>query len=169
MQDFHTKEHVKTSLLRNYSDVLQLNGKNKDCLQVEDIKPCNKNNHVFRATLFMSDDVYEVIKTRLNSRLRVCMTSCSVYLIHPHIRCYWCQCHGHMKKDCTSEKPVCPKCGEDHQEKSCSNSVVKCKNCEKSDEFKANCLDHRADSNLCPVYKKARENDEKNRRILKAA
>ena len=166
LHDFHTEDDVvMKSILRNYSDILQLNGKNKDCLQVEEIKPCNSKNGVYRATLLMSDDVFDIIKTRLHSRLRICMTSCSVYLIHPHIRCYWCQEHGHMRKDCTSEKPVCPKCGGDHQEKSCTNSVIKCRNCEKSDAFKANCMGHRADSNLCPVYKEAKELAEKNRRL----
>ncbi|XP_073965128.1 uncharacterized protein [Choristoneura fumiferana] len=70
--------------------------------------------------------------------------------IFPVTQCSRCWKFGHIKNFCPSNKPICPKCGADHE--NCEASVFKCVNC------KGNHMS--VVKSLCPAFhreKKVRE------------
>lgn len=64
-------------------------------------------------------------------------------------RCFNCQGINtkHMARSCTSAK-ICVQCAGQHDEKNCKSEKLLCANCQNS---------HRADSNTCPAWIKAKE------------
>ncbi|KAG8255175.1 hypothetical protein J6590_108728 [Homalodisca vitripennis] len=77
-------------------------------------------------------------------------------------RCFKCQRFGHIARHCTSLKPSCSYCAEEHDYKDCPNKKKKeavcCANCKREGRGD---LNHDAGSRRCPVYEKAvkRNND----------
>ena len=154
LASYHDANSVSNFIHRKYGDDLKLNGENKDCLQVSAVGPCAKDRTLFRATLHLSEDVLNIISKVFRNRLRVSYTSCILYPVQPHRRCFKCQEHGHIKRNYKQEKPSCARCAGSHFTDECTEPdecEKKCINCLRSDEFKDKC-NHSADSNICPVF-----------------
>ena len=101
-------------------------------LRVLDVKPCNNNPHVFRATVVISEDIWDIILNKMNKKLKVDYLSCSVFLRPDSIRCYRCQRLGHTVKTCQNEI-ACVVCGgSNHNSSSCENPPH-CINCSELD------------------------------------
>ena len=130
--------------------------KTKTALKVLSIDPCNNNDKLFRATLRLSQDVLDIISNSLGNKLCVSYISCTVYPVKPHRRCRKCQVHGHIKRECSKEKPTCAYCAGDHFTDQCTVSdqpdKMKCINCWNSKKYKEHACNHTADSNNCPVF-----------------
>ena len=119
-------------------------------LHVLEIKTCNKNHHMYRASVMVTEEIWEVILNKMNQKLKIDYLSCSVFLRPSSIRCYKCQRLGHTIQNCTGEI-TCVVGGEGHDSKGCTNPP-NCVNCSK-DSLEC---DHRADSPDCATYKNHR-------------
>ena len=124
-------------------------------LRVASINPCNKTPHVYRASVVVAEEIWDIILNKMNSKVKVDYLSCSVFLRPDSIRCYNCQKLGHTSKTCQNDIK-CVVCGEGHNSKGCVNTP-KCINC-----FDLG-LDsnHRADSANCAAYKNFRNGSAK--------
>ena len=120
---------------------------NTSSFRVINVGPCLKKPHVYRATVIVSADIWDVIFNKMNSRLRIEYLSCSVFLRPDSIRCSKCQRLGHSPRTCTNEI-ACANCGGNHRSEGCVNDH-KCINCS---ELNIEC-NHRADSSTCTAYK----------------
>ena len=119
-------------------------------LRVIEIKPCNKNRHVYRASVVVTEEIWEAILNRMNQKIKIDYLSCSVFLRPNSIRCYKCQRLGHIIQNCTGDI-TCVVCGEGHDSKECTNPP-NCINCSKL-TLESN---HRAGSPDCAAYKNHR-------------
>ena len=54
LSDFHTVEYVQKAINDKYGNVLKLNDENKNCIEVLEINPCNRDKTVYRATLSLT-------------------------------------------------------------------------------------------------------------------
>lgn len=73
-------------------------------------------------------------------------------------RCFKCQGHGHLSKDCRKEE-ACSICAGTHSHRDCTNKgEPKCVNCLQNNETNS---DHQAVDPNCPVYKRKLANFEK--------
>ena len=124
-------------------------------LRVLDVKPCNKKQHVYRATIVISEDIWDIISNEMNEKLKVDYLSCAVYLRPDSIRCYRCQHLGHTAQTCQNEI-ACVNCGGSHESNGCPNPA-KCINCSGSE----NDCNHRADASDCPAFRNYRKGDGK--------
>ena len=158
--DYHTPESVLSAIKEEYSSLLGQAG-DINSVKILEIKPCLKDQTVFRATLYMPDSMLDLIQSRLNSKLYIGYLRCTVYPYKPHIRCFHCQQHGHMKSKCKNNL-CCAKCGGEHDTDKCTNIIVNCVNCANSADHKDACSSHRADSYECPVFIKYRREQTKN-------
>ena len=120
-------------------------------LRVLSINPCNKNRQVYRASVVISEDIWDVILNKMNKKLKIDYLSCSVFLRPDSLRCYRCQRLGHTVQSC-SNNITCVVCGEGHNVKDCKNAP-NCINCTESGLDNCN---HRADSANCISYKNFR-------------
>ena len=116
-------------------------------LRVLDIKPCNRNRHLYRASVVISEEIWDIILNKMNKKLQIDYLSCSVFLRPISIRCYRCQRLGHSAQSC-KEDITCVVCGGGHYSKQCTNTP-NCINC----SGLALDSDHRADSPDCTAYK----------------
>ena len=154
LEDYHNAEVVKEEIVRRYGDVLQLNSVNKLCFNVIDFSKCNSNNGVYRATLELSEELLQLIKTKFGNRLRIGFVGCTVYPFRQHNRCNKCQVYGHQIKDCKQATPSCANCAGDHFTRECQQkNDLKCINCHRNEQHKSSCVGHKASSTECPVYK----------------
>ena len=121
-------------------------------LRVLSLNPCKKSPHVYRASVVISEDIWDIILNKMNSKLKIDYLSCSVFLRPDSIRCYKCQRLGHTSQSC--EKDItCVVCGEvGHNSKDCKNAV-NCINCAELHMESS----HRADSSNCAAYKNFRK------------
>ena len=119
-------------------------------LRVVSLNPCKKTPHVYRASVVVSAEIWDIILNKMNSKLKVDYLSCSVFLRPDSYRCYRCQRLGHTSQTCQNDMK-CVVCGEGHNTKGCLKTP-KCINCSELG------LDsnHRADSADCPTYKNFR-------------
>ncbi|GBN85722.1 hypothetical protein AVEN_187360-1 [Araneus ventricosus] len=71
-------------------------------------------------------------------------------------RCYRCQSYGHLQKDCRRKNFYCAFCGFEHHTKAYHSRAPCCANCweENTKRGTGFRVDHRADSNCCPIYHK---------------
>ena len=120
------------------------------------IKPCNKDRHVYRASVAVSEEIWNIILHKMDRKLKIDYLSCVVYLRPDSIRCYQCQRLGHTSQTC-NEDATCVVCGEKHVRKDCQNSP-KCINCFELG-FDHN---HSADSPTCLAYQNFRKGSPKN-------
>lgn len=127
-------------------------------LRVLSIHPCNKNCQVYRASVVVSEEIWDVILNKMNKKLKIDYLSCSVFPRPDSLRCYRCQRLGHTVHTCSNDI-TCVVCGEEgHNVKDCKNAP-KCINCTESGLD--NCH-HRADSADCVSYKNFRTGPTKN-------
>ena len=115
-------------------------------LRVLEVKPCNKNQHVYRASVVVSEDIWDVMLNKMDKKLKVDYLSCSVFLRPDSIRCYRCQRLGHTVKTCQNEI-ACVVCGGNHDSSSCKNDP----NCINCSDLGLEC-NHRADASICTAY-----------------
>ena len=127
-------------------------------LRVLSVSPCNKNHQVYRASIVISEDIWDIILNKMHKKLKVDYLSCSVFLRPESVRCYKCQRLGHVAQSCKNET-TCVVCGEGHNSKDCKNAPH-CVNCAESD-LDIRC-DHGADSPDCFSYKNYRKQSAKN-------
>ena len=59
-------------------------------LRVTSIKPCNKSPHVYRASVVVAEEIWDIILNKMNSKVKVDYLSCSVFLRPDSFRCYHC-------------------------------------------------------------------------------
>ena len=114
------------------------------------VKPCAKNQSVFRAVVRVSKTLRHLIRLS-KDKLKVGFYICSVYDRTTAKRCNKCQAFGHWSSSCTEVNSVCAKCGENHDTRGCecdSNSFH-CVNCAKVSGADCN---HSANSPTCPAY-----------------
>ena len=126
-------------------------------LRVLDIKPCNNNPHVYRASVVISEEILDIILNRMNKKVRIDYLSCSVFVRPDSIRCYKCQRLGHSAQTCKNEEITCVVCGGGHNSKLCTNTP----NCINCSEEGHDC-NHCADSPDCTSYKNFRRGPSKN-------
>ena len=129
---------------------------NPRTFRVVKIDPCNRNHNVYRASVVISHEIWDIILNKMNSKLKIDYLSCSVFLRPDSIRCYNCQHLGHTAQTCQEDKR-CVNCGQGHSSEGCQNTP-KCINCF---EQGVDCS-HRADSPDCPTYKSFRKGSAKN-------
>ena len=126
----------------------------KDFLEVKAVKPCAKNQNVYRALIKVSTALRQLIKRR-DDKLRIGLYSCRVYDQTPQVkRCNKCQRFGHWVAGCSVSNGVaCAKCGSDnHESRNCPNSSIpKCINCTRAGIVE-NHPAHTADSPSCPCF-----------------
>ena len=125
-------------------------------LRVVNINPCNRNSNVYRASVIISEEIWDIILNKMNSKLKIGYLTCSVFLRLESIRCYRCQHLGHTAQTCKKDIR-CVNCGEGHSLKECQNSP-KCVNCVAEGVDSS----HRADSPDCSTYKSFRKGSAKN-------
>ena len=119
-------------------------------VRVLEVKSCNNNQDVYRATVVISKDIWDIILNKMNKKLKVDYLSCSVFLRPDSIRCYRCQRLGHTVKTCQNEI-ACVNCGGSHDSSSCENAP----NCINCSELDLEC-NHRADASICSAYRNFR-------------
>ena len=154
----HSIDTVYDLLIKNNFVFEFLKGKSqsdtKEFLEVKTVKPCVKNQYVFRALIKISSSLRQVIK-RGNDKLRIGLYSCRVYDQAPQIkRCNRCQRFGHWMADCAHGNGIaCAKCGSMHHETiHCTNlSDKKCVNCYRAGVANLH-PPHTADSSSCPCF-----------------
>lgn len=80
---------------------------------------------------------------------------CRVYEDYGIIRCYKCCQYGHTKNLCKNNE-TCPHCGDSHRGDTCGKTVIKCINCERSNNRFKLTLDtnHAVFDKECPTYKR---------------
>ena len=159
LEDYHTPDTVHNLIKQEYGTLFNQDN-DLSCLKILDIKPCLKNQSVFRATLYMPESMLEMIQSKLYGKLYIGYLRCTVYPYKPHIRCFHCQQHGHMKSKCRNTQ-TCVKCGGGHSVDTCNSENLKCVNCANSPEHR-HCANHRADSHECPIFLKYRNDQTKN-------
>ena len=92
--------------------------------------------------------------------MRLSFVSCTVYPFKPHKRCFKCQEHGHIKRECKQSTATCAVCAGDHFTDKCTDKeTVKCANCFKSTQFKNRAASHCANSSECPIFIEFRKRD----------
>ena len=119
--------------------------------------PTRKNKEIFQAILQLDRTTYEKISQTGN--LFVNYDSCVVFDAIQVVRCYNCNELHHSSKTCNNPLS-CPRCGQNHEIKSCKSKTLTCSNCVKFNEKHENKVgvDHAAwDVKLCTVYKQACE------------
>ena len=119
--------------------------------RVLDIKPCNKNPHVYRASAVISEEIWDIILNKMNQKIKIDYLSCSVFLRPNSVRCYKCQRLGHSAQNCKGNI-TCVVCGGGHNSEECVNTP-NCINCSEL-QLESN---HRADSPHCTAYKNFRK------------
>jgi len=67
------------------------------------------------------------------------------------IRCYRCNCYGHMTNDCKFDEH-CAKCSNRHDSRECNSVNLTCINCKSLNDKSVDC-NHSADSPKCQVYR----------------
>ena len=80
-------------------------------MRILSIKPCNKNRQVYRASIVISEEIWDVILNKMNKKLKIDYLSCSVFLRPDSLRCYKCQRLGHTVHTCSNDI-TCVVCGE---------------------------------------------------------
>ena len=68
------------------------------------------------------------------------------------IRCFKCNCFGHILQDCKFDTS-CTRCSQGHNVKKCSSKDLFCINCKSLDEDGVD-FSHSADSSTCMVYRR---------------
>lgn len=114
--------------------------------------PTKKNKHIFQAVLQLDKLTYDkVIRV---GNLFVNYDSCVIYDAIEIYRCFTCNQFNHSSNKCN--KPLsCPRCGEQHDIKSCKSNTLYCTNCSKLDNVST---DHAAwDVNKCTAYIRERD------------
>lgn len=160
LDDYHSPESVHKAIKDEYGMLFEQVG-DLNSLKVLEVKPCLKDQTVYRATLSMPAGMLELIESKLNNKLYIGYLRCSVYPYRPHIRCFHCQEHGHMRSRC--KNPLrCANCGESHETNTCKSSTTKCINCANSSDHKSGCSSHKADSYNCPIFIQCRKEQTKN-------
>ena len=128
---------------------------NPGTLRVLNVQPCKNNKHVYRATVVMSEAIWDTVLNKMNEKLKVDYLSCTVFLRPDSIRCYKCQRLGHTMKTCKGDI-TCAVCGGNHASDGCKNPP-KCINCFESG-IDSN---HRADATDCTAFKNFRKGHSK--------
>ena len=129
---------------------------NRQSFRVLGTNPCKKKAHVFRATVVVSAEIWQIILNKMNKKLKINYLSCSVFPRPDSIRCFRCQRLGHAVSTCTNEI-TCANCGGCHSSNGCE-LPAKCINCTELG-FENN---HRADSPNCTAYKNFQKGPAKN-------
>ena len=149
-----TAETILAKVSHRYPE-FELSTRNKWNIKVLEPKQCIKNKDIYRATVLLSQDLFDYISTNLNNRLR--MGNYDTWAVYPCLtRCIKCQSLHHAYEQCKKRDPCCAICSGPHYTKKCTvdkNDKTKlcCINCKKSEAHKNDC-NHRADSSDCPVY-----------------
>lgn len=76
------------------------------------------------------------------------------------LRCFKCWKYGHMSNTCTREKPVCPFCGNEHEQDECKSKAKECVNCKYAKEvLHIPEIDYRHTvfDRKCPCYQREKE------------
>ena len=83
----------------------------------------NKMNYF--VNISMSSNIEATIGFK---KLSLGYVKCKLYKLSSNRRCYHCQRHGHLARNCTN--PVaCSRCTGEHSSKECEVNTVKCVNC----------------------------------------
>ena len=63
----------------------------KPCsFSVREVVQCNYDEEIYRATVHMSEDIYDIVSTKMNSKVIVDYLSCTVFDKPDPIRCHQC-------------------------------------------------------------------------------
>lgn len=114
--------------------------------------PTKKNKNVFQAILQLDHKTYDrVIKA---GNLFVGYDNCAVFDAIEISRCFTCNEFHHLSRSC--QKPIsCPRCGQNHEIKSCKSDILCCSNCLKLKDVST---DHAVwDVNKCTAYIRAKD------------
>ena len=119
---------------------------NPSSFHVHEVRPCNNNASGFRATVFISSEIFDAIMNKMNRKIKIGYLSCYVFPRRDSLRCNHCQRLGHRASNCESDA-ACVNCGECHDSKGCT-AAPKCVNCHLDNKDS----NHRADYANCPSY-----------------
>ena len=149
------KESLHTKIADMYPD-LRLDSVNKCSMKIFDPKPCLKDKHTLRSTVFLSEELYSFFTKKLGSRVSLGnYTRLGVYDCIS--RCLKCQSFEHSFERCRKKGSVCATCGGNHYTRKCPHPDDRekwsCANCAHSPAHKDGCKSHRASDSCCPVYK----------------
>ena len=152
----HSTDTVFDLLVKNNYILECLVGKTKEdaseFLEVKHVKPCLKNQFVYRALVKVSNAIRGII-SRGNGKLCIGLYSCRVYDQSPQVRrCNKCQNFGHWVAECNSNNgQACAKCASlEHETRNCPDSSnPKCINCIRAGIVNSHPA-HTADSPDCP-------------------
>lgn len=154
----HTADAVFELLVKNNYVFESLKGKSKEdaaeFLEVKLVKPCLKNQSIYRALVKVSNAIRDII-SRGHDKLRIGLYNCRVYDQSPQVRrCNKCQNFGHWVSECNiNNGQACAKCASvEHETRDCPDtSNPKCINCKRAGIVNFHPA-HTADASDCPCF-----------------
>ena len=164
---FEVPPNLDTNVKNNYV-FESLKGKKMEeaaeFLEVKLVKPCLKNQSVYRALVKVSNSIRDII-TRGQDKLRIGLYNCRVYDQSPQVRrCNKCQNFGHWVAECNSTNgQACAKCASvEHETRNYpGSSGPRCINCIRAGIVNLHPA-HTADSSNCPCFINYRKNSYSN-------
>ena len=107
-----------------------------------------RNDKLFKAVVRVSNEIRYAME-KAGDKVNIGLSSCPVFDEYFVKRCNHCQRFNHWKNDCPMDKPVCGRCGGEHDTRVCDSEVVKCCNCVQA---KFTNTAHETSSRTCKSY-----------------
>ena len=111
-------------LIKSDDNMLSLKNDPLSVIKVLNVSKC-RNVSCYKVVIEMSSNMCATVGNR---KLSIGHTNCYSYEFVNHRRCYKCQEHGHISRNCTN--PVaCSRCSLEHSSAECTSNNFKCVNC----------------------------------------
>lgn len=134
--------------IKNQNHFLQ----NEDNISIKVLKTTKNNSNISFAIVECNGSAFR--KLLAAKKVNIGFERCPVYENYHVTRCFKCNGFNHTQNECKKREFSCAICSDNHETKTCSNSLKKCTNCVYSNsKFKTNFdFNHEAFNTSCPIY-----------------